>query len=68
MITSTLGLIDETRTDLYDKTVTTLDSKQEYTTAIEYRLLDDPVIIHRSVHVTVKKPAEFVASAIGEFC
>lgn len=75
MITSTLatpenpqGLIDETRTDLYDKTITTLDNKQEYTVATEYRLFDDFVIIHRSVHVALKKPATFADPALGEFC
>lgn len=68
MITSLLGLIDETRTDLYDKTVTTLDNKAEFTVATEYRKFDDPVVIHRSVHVTLKKPAAFAESVAGSFC
>ena len=74
MITSTLtspenpeGLIDETREDLYDKTILTIDNKAEFTVATEYRLFDDATIIHRSVHVTLKKPAVFAEGAAASF-
>lgn len=74
MITSTLvtpenpqGLIDETDESLYDKTVITWDNKNELTVATEYRLLDDPVIIHRSVNMTLKRMPVETSGVAADF-
>ena len=55
MITTTLGMRDEAT---LHKTDGVVDNDIEYTTWVEYRLHEGGEIIHRSVHVRLKKPAE----------
>lgn len=44
------------------------DNDREFTVATEYRLLpDDANPVHRSAHVTLKKPAVFAEAAAGSF-
>lgn len=46
-----------------------VDNEVERTTWVEYRLASDPYApwaVHRSVHVTLKKPAVFASGAIGK--
>jgi len=37
------------------KTEGSLDNEHEYTTWVEYRFPDSPVVVHRSCHVTLKR-------------
>lgn len=60
MITTTLGDMDETT---LRKRVIIDDDSNEHTTATEYRTYDSDEIIHRSVHIHLKKPMVF---AVGE--
>ena len=50
MITTTKGLMDET---LLEKKEGNIDNDNEYTTWVEY--WDKEELVHRSVHVTLKK-------------
>ena len=58
MITTTKGEIDEA---LLTKKEGHVDNDNEYTTWVEYWL--DGELVHRSVHVTLKKAVSFVAEA-----
>jgi len=51
MITTTKGLMDET---LLEKKEGSVDNDHEYTTWREYWL--DGELVHRSAHVTLKRP------------
>ena len=51
MITTTKGLMDET---LLEKKEGSVDDDNEYTTWVAYWL--DGELVHRSAHVTLKKP------------
>jgi len=65
VITTTLGDRDETT---LHKTTGVVDNENEYTEWVEYREYEGGEIIHRSVHVRLKKPAVFaegVASSFG---
>jgi hypothetical protein len=57
-------LMDE---DALVKTEGQVDDDVEFTTWVEYRLRSDPTgrAVHRSVHVTLKKPAVFADGAVG---
>lgn len=55
MITTTLGLRDEST---LHKTEGAVDNENEYTTWVEYREREGGEIIHRSVHVTLKRAVE----------
>ena len=62
MITTTKGLMDES---LLEKREGAVDNENEYTTWVEYWL--DGELVHRSAHVTLKKPAVFSKTAVGGF-
>lgn len=64
MITTTLGDRDETT---LHKTTGVVDNDIEHTEWVEYREREGSEIIHRSVHVRLKKPAVFADGAIGVF-
>lgn len=70
-INTTKGMISKTQ---LDRRVESNEDENELTHAIEYRLKDGPVdengeceLVHRSVHVQLKKnvAAELVAAPIG---
>jgi hypothetical protein len=63
MITTTLGDRDETTLDKREGTV---DNDNELTTWVEYRLPGSEEIIHRSVHVRLKRNVT-AAPAVGGF-
>jgi len=65
VITTTKGLMDES---LLEKKTGVVDNDNEYTTWVEYRLPGTQEIIHRSAHVTLKKPvfAFGEAAKLGE--
>ena len=54
-----MAIIHTTKGDLEETTLVksegTIDNDNELTTWVEYRLPDSDEIIHRSVHVTLKK-------------
>lgn len=54
IITTTHGEMD---TEMLEKKEGVVDDEREYTTWVEYWL--DGHLVHRSVHVTLKKPAIF---------
>jgi len=56
MVTTTKGLMDEADLRKVDGVV---DNDHEYTTWVEYWL--DGELVHRSVHVTLKKGPDFGA-------
>ena len=60
MVTTTKGDMDEA---LLQKREGELDNDNEYTTWVEYWL--DGELVHRSVHVRLKKPATFADGAVG---
>jgi hypothetical protein len=62
MITTTKGLMDEA---LLEKKTGSVDNDNEYTTWVEYWL--DGELVHRSAHVTLKRPvfAFSEAASIG---
>ena len=62
IITTTKGPMD---TSLLEKKEGFVDNENEYTTWVEYRLPGSDEIIHRSVHVTLKKNvvAESIAAS-----
>jgi hypothetical protein len=62
MINTTKGMMDES---LLDKKEGVVDNENEYTTWVEYWLQGE--LVHRSAHVTVKKPAIFMDAQIGDF-
>ena len=62
MITTTHSEMDES---LLVKTEGAIDNEDEHTAWVEYRLGDE--LVHRSVHVTLKKPAVFADSAVANF-
>jgi hypothetical protein len=59
MITTTKGDMDEA---LLDKREGVLDDENELTTWVEYRLPGTDEVVHRSAHVTFKRPL----AAFGE--
>ena len=63
MITTTKGDMDETQ---LDKKTGIVDTDNEYTTWVEYRLPGSDEIIHRSAHVTFKRNVSS-QTAIGGF-
>lgn len=63
MITTTLGDMDETLLERVDGEV---DNDNEHTTWTEYRLPGQPDIIHRSVHVRLKK-SPLITGVAGDF-
>ena len=63
MITTTKGDMDET---VLDKKTGIVDTDNEYTTWVEYRLPGSDEIIHRSAHVTFKRNVSS-QTAIGGF-
>jgi len=63
------GLITQMDESYLVKTVSIIDNEVERTVATEYRLATDPHAaraVHRSVHVTMKKPAVFAEAIAGE--
>jgi hypothetical protein len=46
-----------------------IDNEDEFTTWIEYRLASDPSgrVVHRSVHVTLKKPQVLASGVAASF-
>ena len=56
------GLHEESE---FDKSEGSVDNDNEYTTWVEYRVKGTDTIVHRSAHVTLKKPAVFLETAIG---
>lgn len=60
MITTTHGLMDEA---LLVKSEGEVDNDNEHTTWVEYRLGDE--IVHRSVHVRLKRPMVAIAEVGG---
>jgi len=63
MVTTTLGDMDEA---LLDKREGVVDNDNERTTWVEYRLPGQNEIIHRSVHVQLKRSVT-VESIVGGF-
>lgn len=61
-ITTIHGDMDES--DLV-KTEGAVDNENEHTTWVEYRLGDE--LVHRSAHVTLKKPAVWADPAVSGF-
>ena len=59
MITTTKGPMDEA---LLEKLEGVVDNENEFTAWVEYRLPGTDEIVHRSAHVTLKRPV----SAFGE--
>lgn len=53
MITTTKGPMDDA---LLEKKTGSVDNDNEFTTWVEYRLPGTDEIVHRSAHVTLKKP------------
>ena len=62
MITTTKGLMDER---LLEKREGLVDDEREHTTWVEYWLKDE--LVHRSVHVTLKRPPEASQAIVGSF-
>ena len=62
LITTTKGNMDES---LLEKRVGNVDNDHEYTTWVEYWL--DGELVHRSVHVTLKKMPSFVGAEAASF-
>ena len=58
------GELDET---LLEKLEGFVDNADEYTTWVEYRLIGSDEIVHRSVHVSLKKAAVFLDSEVSGF-
>jgi hypothetical protein len=58
MITTTKGLMDE---KLLEKKTGIIDNENEKTTWVEYWLEDE--LVHRSVHMALKKPVEAFPAA-----
>ena len=54
IVTTTKGDMDDS---LLEKRTGSVDNENEYTTWVEYWLMDE--LVHRSAHVTLKKPPEF---------
>lgn len=61
LITTTHGDMDA---DLLRKQEGSVDTDDEYTTWVEYYLLEE--LVHRSVHVTLKKWPEGLQSLLGQ--
>jgi hypothetical protein len=62
LITTTHGMMDDS---LLVKAEGAIDNEDEYTTWVEYRLHNE--LVHRSVHVTLKKMPVFADGAINPF-
>lgn len=62
MITTIYGDMDDAA---LVKTEGCIDNDNEHTSWVEYRLNDE--IVHRSAHVTLKKPAVWAESAVSGF-
>jgi hypothetical protein len=62
VITTTKGLMDES---LLEKREGGLENDNESTTWVEYWIGDE--LVHRSAHITLKKPAVWADSAVGGF-
>lgn len=63
MITTTRGDMDEV---LLERTDGGVDNDNEYTTWVEYRLPGQVEVIHRSVHVRLKK-SPVITGVAGDF-
>jgi len=63
MITTLYGDKDEATLEKREGIV---DNENEYTTWVEYRQPGSSEVIHRSVHVTLKRPVT-ATSAVGGF-
>jgi len=62
------GPITEMDEALLQKREGYLDNENEYTTWVEYRLPLQERVIHRSVHVTLKRPMVISEGLVGGFC
>ena len=62
LVTTTKGDMDDS---LLEKLEGTVDNADEQTTWVEYWL--DGELVHRSAHVTLKKPPTFVGGAAASF-
>lgn len=62
IVTTTKGDMDDS---LLAKREGSVDNDNEYTTWVEYWLNDE--LVHRSVHVTLKKPPAFAGAEIASF-
>jgi hypothetical protein len=59
---TTKGEMDDA---LLDKREGTIDNEDEYTTWVEYWLMDE--LVHRSAHVTLKKMPTFAGAEMAIF-
>ena len=62
LVTTTKGEMDDS---LLEKREGTVDNDNEFTTWVEYWL--DGELVHRSAHVTLKKPPVFVGGEAASF-
>lgn len=62
LVTTTKGEMDDS---LLEKREGVVDNENEYTTWIEYWLQDE--LVHRSVHVTLKKIPAFAGAETASF-
>jgi len=61
IVTTTKGEMDDS---LLEKKEGVVDNDDEYTTWVEYWL--DGELVHRSAHVTLKKPLTYVAAEAAQ--
>lgn len=62
IVTTTKGDMDDS---LLDKREGSIDNEDEYTTWVEYWLMDE--LVHRSAHVTLKKMPTFAGAETAIF-
>jgi len=62
IVMTTKGEMDDA---LLDKREGTIDNEDEYTTWVEYWLMDE--LVHRSAHVTLKKMPTFAGAEMAIF-
>ena len=60
------GFEDDVDETLLVTTVGEVDNAHERTTWVEYRFPDSDVIVHRSVHVTLKEWPQGLGAVVGE--
>lgn len=58
---------DDVDESLLVKTEGVIDNDHERTTWVEYRFPESDVIVHRSVHVTIKEWPDGIGSVLGGF-